>query len=635
MNRIKSFLRPRLQEYEPLSGGSAHPRGAAARSRGRSFISSRDETRTSRVKKDVYSIFLLLGVAMLWSWYGTLYVFGCDASCSPCSVNCGISELTKPLCSRNMFLAAAPYFQARLHSQKSLLRTFQPAELSVSTVAMLGSTFILTLPRLQASANYPKRISAALLLNSFTFVLLAVSTRGSLQNEIRARGYFIVIMVTAFLSSIGTGLMQNGIFAFVLGEFGESDHAGDAGGKAGQRKSLGDVYMQGIMVGQAVAGVLPPLVEIASVLGVAGGESETAIRLKRWITPSEQAKAEEDEKTSSKSAFTYFLTATVVSAVTLLAFFYLLVYRRPRSHLHADKLAPKRTESQTPPLSQDFYDDGDRSNLANSDSSSSMLEPPMVKPSKTGATSTLPLRTLLRHLALPAIAVFLTFAVSMVMPVFTAEITSTHLPPRPPLLQDAAFIPFALLIWNSGDLAGRILPLWKPLESLAWRPGWLVVGAVARLVFIPAYGWSNVGGRMGNVAGTSAAAENGASKFVLPDLVYLLVVQFLFGLSNGYLGACCMMGAPDLLVRSLDRVKRKYTAVPEGMDSSHDGGDASDGVNVTTSQTPPQKIEEPYEEGEAAQQQHREAAGAFMGLCLVAGLATGSFCSFLVGQNSG
>lgn len=61
------------------------------------------------------------------------------------------------------------------------------------------------------------------------------------------------------------------------------------------------------------------------------------------------------------------------------------------------------------------------------------------------------------------------------------------------------------------------------------------------------------------------------------DLFYLLAVHFPFGLTNGYIGACCMMGCA--------------ACVGEG---------------------------------------EREAAGSFMGLCLVAGLAVGGLCAFVV-----
>ncbi len=62
------------------------------------------------------------------------------------------------------------------------------------------------------------------------------------------------------------------------------------------------------------------------------------------------------------------------------------------------------------------------------------------------------------------------------------------------------------------------------------------------------------------------------------DFFYLGVVQLCFGASNGYLGSSCMMGAVEWVA-----------------------------------------------------EEEREAAGSWMGLCLVAGLTVGSLLSFLVG----
>ena len=66
---------------------------------------------------------------------------------------------------------------------------------------------------------------------------------------------------------------------------------------------------------------------------------------------------------------------------------------------------------------------------------------------------------------------------------------------------------------------------------------------------------------------------------VSSDLFYLLVVQLLYGLTNGWLGSSCMMASGDWV-----------------------------------------------DDGE------REAAGGFMGLCLVIGLTTGSILSFSVAR---
>ena len=70
-----------------------------------------------------------------------------------------------------------------------------------------------------------------------------------------------------------------------------------------------------------------------------------------------------------------------------------------------------------------------------------------------------------------------------------------------------------------------------------------------------------------NVGGHGAIVES--------DFFYLVVVQLLFGLTNGYLGSTCMIGASEWV--------------------------------------------EPEE---------REVAGGFMGLCLVGGLAVGGLASF-------
>jgi solute carrier family 29 (equilibrative nucleoside transporter), member 1/2/3 len=114
-------------------------------------------------------------------------------------------------------------------------------------------------------------------------------------------------------------------------------------------------------------------------------------------------------------------------------------------------------------------------------------------------------------------------------------------------------------VWNTGDLLGRLSTLHRPLHL---RPRFLLLLALARLLFIPLYLLCNI---------------DGAGARVPSDLFYLAVVQLLFGASNGYLGSVCMMAAAG-----------------------------------------------------AVEVQEKEAAGGFMGLCLVAGLTVGSLLSFVV-----
>ncbi|KAL0263067.1 hypothetical protein SLS55_002043 [Diplodia seriata] len=446
MDRVRRLL-DRDQPYEPLEGGSETPDGATIEDDGE------DKAPFSWLD---YSIFLLLGVAMLWAW--------------------------------NMFLAAGPYFQSRFVSDDSILHTFQSAQLSASTVVNLGSMLILA--KLQSNASYPKRIMAALLVNIVTFTLLAISTRHFL--DVTAKGYFSFMIIMVAAASFGTSLCQNGVFAYVSG-FGREE------------------YTQAIMVGQGVAGVLPAIAQIASVLSI----------------PTDDLGDEEAAEESSKSAFAYFMTATVISALTLFAFVYLL-FRRMSVH-------------HTKNLSDSIGD---------------------LREAAAGHTrEPVPLLRLLRKLIWLSAAVFLTFAVTMVYPVFTQEIKSVQpVESAPKLLQPASFIPLAFLFWNAGDLVGRILPAFQSL-SLTSKPKSVFAMSVGRVVFIPLYLLCNVRGR-------GAAVDSDG---------FYLIVQLLFGLTNGYLGSTCMMGAVEWV-----------------------------------------DVEE------------REAAGGFMGLCLVAGLTAGSLASFFV-----
>ncbi|KAF2735995.1 hypothetical protein EJ04DRAFT_433995 [Polyplosphaeria fusca] len=408
MERLRQLFK-RRDSYEPLEGGSEGPDGEQIPHPKHNTFSWID-----------YSVFLLLGVAMLWAW--------------------------------NMFLAAAPYFQRRFESNDSLLQNFQSAELSVATVGNLGSMIVLT--KLQARASYPKRIIASLAINIVVFTLLAMSTR--LFLGVSAGVYFGFLMVVVFSASAATGLCQNGVFAYVSG-FGREE------------------YNQSIMAGQGIAGVLPCIAQIVSVLSVPERKPEAG-------GPQE----------SSKSAFAYFLTATVISAIALVAFVFLLSRHpsqdRIKHTLEADE------EEQDPPSTE---------------------------------RKSIPLMRLLKKLFWLALAVFLTFAITMMFPVYTQQILSVRDPATAPrLFQPASFIPLGFLFWNIGDLTGRLLPA-VPALSLTSRPRVLFIMAVSRVAFIPLYLLCNLQGK-------------GAQ--IRSDVFYLFVVQLLFGISNGYIGSSCMMG---------------------------------------------------------------------------------------------
>lgn len=387
---------------------------------------------------------------------------------------------------RNMFLAASPYFQHRFASDPRLLSTFSPSLLTISSVTNLVSMFILA--RQQASANYPYRVIVSLVLNTATFALLALSTVAF--RSIPPSGYFAFLMTMVFFASLATGLCQNGVFAYV-NAFNMPK------------------YIQAIMTGQGIAGVLPCIAQIVSVLAVPP-EDDT-------ILPRQSAPPAARE--SGKSAFAYFLTAVPISLFTLLAFL-LLTRRNPSTGTSAPPSTTKSSTVDPPPPPYESLNPSASFDPNDPDPDPSEDEHPSSR-------KTVPILTLYKKLHHLANAVVVTFIATMFFPVFTQRVTTAHpAPDIPRLLQPACFIPLAFLFWNLGDLSGRFLTLSATITRLTRYPKIILAMAVVRVVWLPLYELCKRG-------------------VVRSDLFYLVVVQFGFGVSNGLLGSLCMMGAGE------------------------------------------------------------------------------------------
>lgn len=472
MDRIRRAFSRRLStasEYAPLTGSDAYADAEATALEGSAVLDNQSVQPFSWLE---YAIFALLGAAMLWAW--------------------------------NMFLAASPYFASRFAASPGIESTFQSAILAVSTVTNLGAMVVLS--SIQATASYPFRINLALVINVVSFALLTASTVLFVDAASPAAYLGFLLLVVA-AAAYAAGLVQNGAFAFAA-SFGRPE------------------YMQAIMAGQGVAGVLPPIAQVAVVLAFPPAEKKTS---STDDSPSSSAPPRQD---GSSSAFIYFLTAVAVSLAALVAFVPLV-----RRH---DRIIETRMAEH----------------MASSTATLEDAERASRKPSS--------MWSLFKKLHWICLAVFVNFAASMFFPVFTAKIRSVRdLDPNndsPPLFQPAAFIPLAFFFWNLGDLSGRIATM-LPF-SLRHRPLALFTLAVARIAILPLYLLCNVGGR---------------GAVVRSDFFYLFIVQLSFGLTNGWLGSSCMMAS-----------------------------------------------------GEGVEEGEREAAGGFMGLCLVAGLTTGSLLSFTI-----
>lgn len=468
-----------------------------------------------------YAIFLLLGIAMLWAW--------------------------------NMFLAAAPYFQSRFTSSPVIESHFQAAETSLSCAANLISMLVLS--SLQRNASYPLRITTSLLINIVIFTILALSTLVSASAE----SYFAFLLVIILAASLSTGLIQNGLFSFSAA-FGRME------------------YTQAIMAGQAVAGILPPLTQILTVL-VAGRRDDRMAN-----------GPEVDVGADYRSTMIYFLTATAVSLIALLAFVHLLGRKKQTERGNHSKHS---TDSHHTISTGNTIDENEHNDDEHD-------------------ISTVSLRHLfftLRPYWLPLVLVFTT--TMLIFPVATTKILSTNHPPTPATI----FIPLAFFVWNLGDLLGRLLPL-VPRCNLTRHPRILLITAVARIVWVPLY----ILCRNGSDS-TSTSSSN--------DIFYLLVVQFPFGLSNGYLASSCMIGATEH-IETMQKTETGHDRSSRSRSRSSITSNDSDDENSNDDENF-SKAQGKAERKEKEKEKEKAAAGGFMGLMLVAGLTAGSILSFAIG----
>jgi equilibrative nucleoside transporter 1/2/3 len=231
--------------------------------------------------------------------------------------------------------------------------------------------------------------------------------------------------------------------------------------------------------GQGIAGVLPAIAQIVSVLAIP------------------QRSNDQTGTASPKAALAYFFTATFVSGICFCLFLVFLVRHGIGLTTHAK------------PLFEGHYDSEEEE--------------------ETRQKKAVSLFVLLRKLKYLSFAIWLDFCVTMVFPVFTEAIVSVRTENTGRMFQPDVFIPIAFLLWNMGDLLGRILCGWPRLTTT--NPMVLVVLAIARVLFIPLY-------FMCNIRGQGADIES--------DSFYWLV-QLVFGFTNGWIGSNCMMAAPSFV----------------------------------------------------------------------------------------
>ncbi|GAV53723.1 hypothetical protein ZYGR_0AK02250 [Zygosaccharomyces rouxii] len=191
------------------------------------------------IKDAKYLTFLFIGIGLLWPW--------------------------------NCILGASQYFKHDVFLDDTVWsKIFASSMMTVSTVS--STLFNIWLARRQHS--YSERVVRGLIWEIVVFVILGTLTL--LKSWFSLPFIFISIMVLVAISSLATAMTQNGIMAVA--------------------NVYGPVFSQAVMVGQAVAGVLPSVV-----LFIISFSSD----------PSRQ---------STGGILFYFLTTAAVSIVSILLY---------------------------------------------------------------------------------------------------------------------------------------------------------------------------------------------------------------------------------------------------------------------------------------------------------------------------
>lgn len=383
-----------------------------------------------------YATFLVIGLSYLWPW--------------------------------NSFLAATAYFSTRLSHNEYLQANLSSFIMAMSTIT--GTTASLILAERQRGAKYTGRVFLGEVIIFGVFIVMALSC---ILKSVGTISYFLFIMVCVWGASLGTAFAQNGSFAVV--------------------NTIDSVYTQAVMVGQAISGVLPPIISLISASIGGGGEKK-------------HDENDTGDTSGGTSSAMYFLVASLVAGVAFVMFH--KVQTRHRHLLDRNEI----DEYQGVNIQEQ---DGETEGVEAADEGEGPFN--QTKPNHIHV----PLRVLLQKLKSPAFGVFFTFTVTLVYPVFSNSINSVN------GIRYEIFVPLAILIWNLGDLAGRVICGYDKYVVKTRKT--FVIYALLRLLFIPAYLLCNINGREG---------------IIRSDIFYMLI-HLLFGLTNGHLGSSGMMTAPD------------------------------------------------------------------------------------------
>ncbi|EGW30691.1 uncharacterized protein SPAPADRAFT_62558, partial [Spathaspora passalidarum NRRL Y-27907] len=340
-----------------------------------------------------YFTFTIIGIALLWPW--------------------------------NAFLSASAYYAERFGHSPSLIKIYSSTMMSVSTITSMLYNFYLS--QVQTGVNYNFRVNTGLWITISVFLIMGISCISDLFIRMHDIAFFVLLMFMVLLSAMATCLSQNGTMAIV--------------------NVMGSIYANAVMVGQAVAGVLPACALIISILLVG-----------------DRIDAKQEYVDKNYGVFLYYITASLISIVSILLLYWVTY--------HKNEIAYQRLNS--------VFSGGEE-----------VEEEDLVEPVHA-QKAYVSFWTLWSKLKLIVMTIFLTFGITLIFPVFASTVESTHTDSPNKFFHKSIFIPFIYFVWNLGDLLGRILCGYPRLRMLIKDPKVLILYSISRLVFIPLFLTCNI-----------------------------------------------------------------------------------------------------------------------------------------------
>lgn len=361
----------------------------------------------------------------------------------------------------NCFLSASDYFQDKLISKPVLSNNYSSTMMTIFTLTSAIFNFYLSRNQ-QKGVDYLNRLKLGNWLQITIFAILTSSVLIIPNNESWTLFYFVFIMFNVLATSIGSCLTQVGIMAL-----------------CNVQKST--IFANATVVGNAIAGVLPSIAMIIAVVS----------------NPMIQIYGKVDTKDSipidrSNEAIKYFITSILMALFAQLTI-WIMEYSEKRAYLE----------------------------LPNDEQSTSDSES-LSEPNNETEEEFVGFKKLWSKLKYVESTIILTFAVTLVFPVFAASVESNS------SISKKLYVPVAFLVWNIGDLVGRLLCAISIFQIINEKL--LISYSILRLGFIPSFLLCNINGKGGK----------------LGDVAYMLL-QLLFGITNGQLFSSSYMRVGGLL----------------------------------------------------------------------------------------